>query len=101
MPRPLAKALQVSVKKNCKATRTTNTGINDGKWNGQMVEQFLIVPKPNDMMCLCLDPTRLNQWLIIPVHKRCNNYDIIPKLTNKHDGHHNRCKFRTPQYETW
>ena len=52
--------------------------------------------KLNGTDCLFLDPTRLNQTLIGPVHRGSSISDIIPKCTNVHyltaihasSGHH-------------
>ena len=33
---------------------------------------FAIIPNPDDTVHLCLDPARLNQVLIRPIHKRSN-----------------------------
>ena len=43
---------------------------------------FELVPKSNGRVRLCLDPARLNQALIRPVHKRPTLNDILPKLNN-------------------
>ena len=43
-----------------------------------------MVPKLNSTVCLCLEPGRLNQALIRPVHRRPTINDILPKLTNMH-----------------
>ena len=43
---------------------------------------FVLVPKPNGRVRLCLDPARLNQVLIRPVHRRPTLNDIFPKLNN-------------------
>ena len=51
----------------------------------KMVEwcnSFLLVPKPNGKVRLCLDPVRFNQELIQPVHKDPTLRDMFPKLTN-------------------
>ena len=48
----------------------------------EMVEwcnSFLLVPKPNGKLTLYLDPARLSQTLIRPVHRRSTLNDIIPK----------------------
>ena len=42
---------------------------------------FVIVLKPNGTVCQCLDPTRLNQTFIRPVHRGPTINDILPKLT--------------------
>ena len=43
---------------------------------------FVLVPKPNGTVCLCLDPKRINQALIRPVHSGPTISDILLKLTN-------------------
>ena len=43
---------------------------------------FVIVPKPNSIVCLCLDPERLYQSVIRPMHRRPTLNDRLPKLIN-------------------
>ena len=43
---------------------------------------FVLVPKANGKVRLCLDPVRLNQVLIRPVHRGPMLNDILPKLNN-------------------
>ena len=43
---------------------------------------FVLVPKANGEVRLCLDPVRLNQVLIRPVHGGPTLDDILPKLDN-------------------
>ena len=43
---------------------------------------FIIVPKSNGTICLCLDPARLNQALIRPIHRGPTLSDIPPKVCN-------------------
>ena len=43
---------------------------------------FILVPKANDIVRLCLDPARLIQVLIRPVHRGPTLNDIFPKLNN-------------------
>ena len=58
---------------------------------------FILVPKSNVKVRLCLDPARLNQGLIRPVHRDSTLNVIFPKLNNVkylslidvHSGHHN------------
>ena len=58
---------------------------------------FVLVPKANGKVRLCLDPTRLNQALIRPIHRDPTKYDILPKLNgvkcmsiiDKSSGYHN------------
>ena len=57
---------------------------------------FVIVSTPNGIMCH-LGLIRLNQALIIPVHRGPTINDIVPELTNTL---YERCKLRLPQPET-
>ena len=41
---------------------------------------FVLVPKANDKVQLCLDPARLNSILIRPVHRDVTLNDILPRL---------------------
>ena len=43
---------------------------------------FVLVPKSNGKVRLCLDPARLNQALIRPMHRGPTLHDILPKLNN-------------------
>ena len=43
---------------------------------------FVLVPKANGKVRLCLDPVLLNQALIRPVHRGPTLNDILPKLNN-------------------
>ena len=43
---------------------------------------FVLVPKANGKVQLCLDPVRLNQALIRPVHRGSTLNDILPRLNN-------------------
>ena len=43
---------------------------------------FVLVPKANGKVRLCLDPVRLNQALIRSVHRCPMLNDILPKLNN-------------------
>ena len=43
---------------------------------------FVLVPKANGKVRLCLDPVRLNQALITPVHRGSMLNDTIPRLNN-------------------
>ena len=58
---------------------------------------FVLVPKANGKVRLCLDPAHLNQALIRPVHRGPTLNNILPKLNNVQymsiidasSGHHN------------
>ena len=41
---------------------------------------FVLVPKPNGNVKLCLDPVRLNQVPIRPIHRCLTVNDIFPRL---------------------
>ena len=43
-------------------------------------KSFIIVSKPKCTVCLCLDPMRLYQALIRPMHKKPTITDILPKV---------------------
>ena len=43
---------------------------------------FVLVPKANGKVRLCLDLVRLNQALIRPIHRGPTLNDILPKLNN-------------------
>ena len=43
---------------------------------------FVLVPKANGKVRLCLDPVRLNEALIRPIHRGPTLNDILPKLNN-------------------
>ena len=43
-----------------------------------MVQQFVLVPKANGKVWLCLDWTRLNKVLIRPVHRGPTLNDTLP-----------------------
>ena len=54
--------------------------------------RFVFVPKPIGKVRLCLDPAKLNQVLIRPVHRGTTLNDIFPKLNNIEYLSH-RCEF--------
>ena len=52
---------------------------------GEMAEwcnSFVLVPKANGKVRLCLDPAQLNQALIRPIHRGPTLNDILPRLNN-------------------
>ena len=55
LPRCVAYTLQEPLKKELK-TRTTNTGTTRSGKMAELCNSFVIVPKCNGMVCLCLDP---------------------------------------------
>ena len=82
-PRCVAYALQKAFKDELdwlqKLDIITLLGIDEkAEWCNSVV----LVPKANGMARLCLDPVRLNQALIRPVHRGAMLNDIIPRLNN-------------------
>ena len=69
---------------------------------------FVLVPKANGKVKLCLDPARLNQVLIRPVHRGPTLNDILPRLNNvkymsiivASPGYHNLKLDEIPSYLT-
>ena len=43
---------------------------------------FVIGLKPYGTVCLCLDPMRLNQALVRPIHRGPTINDMLSKLSN-------------------
>ena len=57
----------------------THLGVDEMvKW----CNSFVLVSKANGKVRLCLDPVRLNQALIRPIHRVPTINDILPKLNN-------------------
>ena len=57
----------------------TPLGINE---TAEWCNSFVLVPKANGKVRLCLDPVRLKQALIRPVHKGPTLNDILPRINN-------------------
>ena len=58
------------------------------------MQSLVIVPKPNSMVCLCLDTMQCNDTPLRPVHRAPTVNDIFPKLMNMtlidaSSGYHN------------
>ena len=53
----------------------TPLGVNDTM---EWCNSFELVPKANGKVRLCLDPVRLNQALIRPIHRGPTLNDILP-----------------------
>ena len=49
---------------------------------GEWCNSFVLVPKANSKVQLCLDPAWLNQALIRPIHRGPTSNDILLKLNN-------------------
>ena len=54
-------------------------GVNE---TSEWCNSFVLVPKANGKVRLCLDPTCLNQALIRPIHRGPTLNDIFPMLNN-------------------
>ena len=57
----------------------TPLGIDE---TGEWCKSFVLIPKPNGKVRICLDPARLNKVLIRPVHRGLTLNDIFSKLNN-------------------
>ena len=57
----------------------TPLGIDE---TAEWCNSFILVPNSNGKIRLCLDPARLNQALIRPIHRGPALNDILPKLNN-------------------
>ena len=57
----------------------TPLGVDEmAKW----CNSFVLVPKPNGKVRLCLDPAWFNQALLRPIHRGPTLNDILPELNN-------------------
>ena len=79
----MAYALQKSFKEELKCLQEMNIitllGVDEpSEW----CNSFVLVPKANGKVRLCLDPAQLNQALIRPVHRGPTLYNILPRLNN-------------------
>ena len=48
----------------------------------EQCNSFVLVPKANGKVRLCLDPARLNQALIRPIYRGPTFNNILPRLNN-------------------
>ena len=82
-PRHVAYALQKPFKKELKWLQELDIiaplGIEE---TAQWCNSFVVVPKANGKVQLCLDPVQLNQALIRPIHRDPIINNILPKLNN-------------------
>ena len=82
-PRCVAYALQKPFKDELdwlqKLDIMTSLGVDK---TAEWCNSFELVPKANSKVRLCLDPVRLNQALIRPVHRGPMLNDILPRLNN-------------------
>ena len=81
--RHVAYALQTSLKEELEHLQMmdiiTHLGVDElAEW----CNSFVLVPKANGKVRLCLDMVRLNQALIRPIHRGPTLNDILPKLNN-------------------
>ena len=82
-PRHVAYALQKLFKDKLERLQQqdiiTPLGVDEmSEW----CNNFVLVPKANSKVRLCLDPAWLNQALIRPIHRGPMENDILPKLNN-------------------
>ena len=82
-PRHVAYALQEPFKEELRCLQEMEIIVPLGI-DGAMgwCNSFVLVPKANGKVRLCLDPARLNQALIRSVHRGPTLNDILPKLNN-------------------
>ena len=58
--------------------------------------RFVLVPKANGKVWLCLYPTQLNQALFRLIHRGPTLNDILPRLNNVQLHVHHQCELRVP-----
>ena len=75
----LQKPLKDELDQLQKLDRITPLGVDK---TVEWCNSFVLVPKANGKVRLCLDPVRLNQALIRPVHRGLTLNDILPRLNN-------------------
>ena len=97
-PRHVAYALEKPFKEELECLQemdiVTLLGVDE---TSEWCNSFVLVPKANGKMRLCLDPAWLNQALIGPVHRGLTLNDILPRLNsvqymsiiNASSGYHN------------
>ena len=82
-PRCVAYALQKLFKEELELLQKmdiiTPLGVDE---TVEWCNSFVLVPKANGKVRLCLDPARLNQALIRPVHRGPMLNNILPQLNN-------------------
>ena len=82
-PRSVAYVLQKPFKEELECLQKmdiiTLLGVDEmAEW----CNSFVLVPKANGKVRLCLNPTRLNQTLIRPIHRGPTLNNILPRLNN-------------------
>ena len=75
----LQKALRDELDQLQKMDVITPLGIGE---TAERYNSFVLVPKANGKVRLCLDPVRLNQALIRPVHRGPTLNNLLPRLNN-------------------
>ena len=82
-PRCMAYVLQKPFKEGLRCLQEidiiTPLGVDK---TSEWCNSFVLVPKANSKVRLCLDPAQLNQALIRPVHRGPTLNDILPRLNN-------------------
>ena len=78
-PRCVAYTLQKPFEEELELDITPALGIDE---RAEWCNSFVLVPKANGKVRLCLDPARLNQALIRPMLRGSTLNDILPKLNN-------------------
>ena len=82
-PRPTAYVLQKLVEEELKWLQEQDIimplGVDE---TAEGSNSFVLVPKANGRVRLCIDPAQLNQAPIGPVYRRPSLNDILPKLNN-------------------
>ena len=72
----------------CNSRSYSRKNFMASQWVDKMAKwcnNFVIIPKPNGTVHLCLDPERRNQALIRPMHRGPTLNDILPKVNNVHN----------------
>ena len=75
----IAVAITGRTGKSTTTRHITQLGVNQ---TSEWYNSFVLVPKANCKVRPCLDPAKLNQALIRPVHRGLTLNDILPKLNN-------------------
>ena len=82
LPRCMVYVLQKPFKEELKCYKKdiiAPLGVDE---TSEWCNNFVLVPKANGEVRLCLDPVHLNQALIRPIHRGPTLNNILPKLNN-------------------
>ena len=90
------KQFQKEIEKLQKQDIIAPLGVNE---TSEWYNRFVLVPKANGKVRLCLDLSCLNQALIRPIHMGPTLNDILPKLNNAKYLFSYRCALRISQLE--